>query len=78
LTHEKAGLTPNWKREELNFQLCNVELIHFRVMDFEPSGNHDFVAGGVMKAARIPAGRNMKNVSIHYDERGIKKLGGMV
>jgi len=75
--HKEAGKVPNWKGEELNFQLRNVSDFHYKVMGYELTGNHDLVGSHMIKVRNIPQGKHTKKVPIYYDNTqvGLVKLG---
>jgi len=76
-THKKGGKVPDWKGEELSFQLRNVTELHCRVIDYEPTGNHDLVGSHKIPLKNLPQGKHLKNVPIYYDSKlvGMVKLG---
>jgi len=75
--HKEAGKVPNWKGEELNFQLRDVTDFHYKVMDYEPTGNHDLVGSHTIEVRKIPQGRHVKKMPIYYESTqvGQVKLG---
>ena len=75
--HRRGGMTPDWKRESLMFQINNECEIKFTVWDHEPNGKHDHVGSGSIMNKNIAEGANQYKLPIHYEgkEAGRVKIG---
>ena len=62
----KAGKKPDWNSEILLFQLVGAREMTLKVLDYEPTGNHDLVGEAVINCADLPNGTLDDQITIDF------------